>query len=120
MFSIFFNFLNPAIETIGMNIKLLADFFNRVILFKNEFYCGIFKLFIEFSSCHGHFKYKNFEEVYQSIFWYIEAFYNSKRINQNLRYLIHLINLNQLLILFNPSILIFSRLIKSSLFVSFS
>nr|CAA37194.1 unnamed protein product [Lactococcus lactis] len=36
-----------------MNLKLLADFFNRVTLFKNEFYCRIFKLFIEFSSCHN-------------------------------------------------------------------
>ena len=34
-----------------------------------------------------HFKYKNFEEAYQSIFWYIEAFYNSKRIHQSLGYL---------------------------------
>ncbi|MFZ2600761.1 IS3 family transposase, partial [Lactococcus lactis] len=33
------------------------------------------------------FKYKNFEEAYQSIFWYIEAFYNSKRIHQSLGYL---------------------------------
>ncbi|WP_046781332.1 IS3 family transposase, partial [Lactococcus cremoris] len=31
--------------------------------------------------------YKNFEEAYQSIFWYIEAFYNSKRIHQSLGYL---------------------------------
>ncbi|WP_359976039.1 IS3 family transposase, partial [Kitasatospora sp. NPDC048722] len=46
-------------------------------------------------SWHGHlkrewvyqFKYKNFEEAYQSIFWYIEAFYNSKRIHQSLGYL---------------------------------
>lgn len=46
-------------------------------------------------SWHGHlkrewvyqFKYKNFEEPYQSIFWYIEAFYNSKRIHQSLGYL---------------------------------
>ncbi|MCT0262417.1 IS3 family transposase, partial [Streptococcus thermophilus] len=45
-------------------------------------------------SWHGHlkrewvyqFKYKNFEEAYQSIFWYIEAFYNSKRIHQSLGY----------------------------------
>ncbi|MDG6112260.1 IS3 family transposase, partial [Lactococcus formosensis] len=29
----------------------------------------------------------NFEEAYQSIFWYIEAFYNSKRIHQSLGYL---------------------------------
>ncbi|KST90831.1 Mobile element protein [Lactococcus lactis subsp. lactis] len=28
-----------------------------------------------------------FEETYQSIFWYIEAFYNSKRIHQSLGYL---------------------------------
>ncbi|WP_405077017.1 IS3 family transposase [Lactococcus lactis] len=27
------------------------------------------------------------EEAYQSIFWYIEAFYNSKRIHQSLGYL---------------------------------
>ena len=48
-----------------------------------------------FESWHGHlkrecvyqFKYKNFEEAYQSIFWYIEAFYNSKRIHQSLGYL---------------------------------
>ncbi|SCA90437.1 Mobile element protein [Streptococcus macedonicus] len=33
------------------------------------------------------FRYKNFEEAYQSIFWYIEAFYNSKRIHQSLGYL---------------------------------
>ncbi|MDU1630448.1 MAG: IS3 family transposase, partial [Lactococcus lactis] len=33
------------------------------------------------------FKYKNFEEAYQSIFWYIAAFYNSKRIHQSLWYL---------------------------------
>ncbi|MHC3938233.1 IS3 family transposase, partial [Streptococcus thermophilus] len=32
-------------------------------------------------------KYKNFEEAYQSVFWYIEAFYNSKRIHQSLGYL---------------------------------
>ncbi|QDJ28052.1 transposase [Lactococcus paracarnosus] len=46
-------------------------------------------------SWHGHlkrewtyqFKYRNFEEAYQSIFWYIEAFYNSKRIHQSLGYL---------------------------------
>ena len=46
-------------------------------------------------SWHGHlkrewvyqFKYKNFEEAYQSIFWYIEAFYNSKRIHQSFGYL---------------------------------
>ncbi len=46
-------------------------------------------------SWHGHlkrewvyqFKYKNFEEAYQSIFWYIEAFYNSNRIHQSLGYL---------------------------------
>ena len=46
-------------------------------------------------SWHGHltrewvyqFKYKNFEEAYQSILWYIEAFYNSKRIHQSLGYL---------------------------------
>ena len=46
-------------------------------------------------SWHGHlkrewvyqFKYKNFEEAYRSIFWYIEAFYNSKRIHQSLGYL---------------------------------
>ncbi|WP_431523018.1 IS3 family transposase [Streptococcus lutetiensis] len=46
-------------------------------------------------SWHGHlkrkwvyqFKYKNFEEACQSIFWYIEAFYNSKRIHQSLGYL---------------------------------
>ena len=42
-----------ACETLEMNIKLLADFFNRVTLFKNEFYCRVFKLFIEFSSCHN-------------------------------------------------------------------
>lgn len=41
-------------------------------------------------SWHGHlkrgcvyqFKYKNFEEAYQSVFWYIETFYNSKRVQQ--------------------------------------
>ena len=46
-------------------------------------------------SWHGHlkgewtyqFKYRNFNEAYQSIFWYIEAFYNSKRIHQSLGYL---------------------------------
>lgn len=45
-------------------------------------------------SWHGHlkrewvyqFKYKDFEEAYHSIFWYIEAFYNSKRIYQSLGY----------------------------------
>ncbi|RLV18939.1 IS3 family transposase, partial [Streptococcus iniae] len=31
--------------------------------------------------------FSNFEEAYQSIFWYIEAFYNSKRIHQSLGYL---------------------------------
>jgi len=30
------------------------------------------------------FKYQNIEKSYQSIFWYIEAFYNSKRIHQSL------------------------------------